>query len=231
MCLEEGKHRMRYVEKLTNSSSPNKSTRLNIELGDHLLIKVPEIEASVKSALIGLEPQQYLVVRIPIGLDVQEHLNLDTHLNVTYVSLGATYAFESKILGSVSKPAQLLFLSYPDTVKEHDQRQTPRVSCHIPATATINQTPLNGIITDISHKGCRFVVRIPAKITPYQVRILTDVSLRFALHGIDGSEELLGVVRNTSIDRFRIALGIEYDNLSTETSNKIKEYMEKLIDY
>jgi c-di-GMP-binding flagellar brake protein YcgR len=231
MCLEEGKECMRYVEKLTNSGYPNRSTRLNIELGNHLLIKVPNVEAAVKSTLIGLEPQQYLIVRAPVGLDDQNHLSKNIQLNVSYISVGATYGFESKIIGIISEPAKLLFLSYPDVVKEQDQRQMPRVSCHIPATATINQTPLNGIITDMSYIGCRFVVRIPAKITPYQVRILTDVNLRFALHGLDGSEELLGVVRNTSIDRFRIALGIEYDNLSPETSTKIKEYMEKLIGY
>jgi hypothetical protein len=75
------------------------------------------------------------------------------------------------------------------------------------------------------------VVRIPAKITPYQVRILTDVHLSFALHGIDGSEELSGVVRNTSIDRFRISLGIEFENISDETQYKLSDYLEKLLDY
>ena len=83
----------------------------------------------------------------------------------------------------------------------------------------------------MSPNGCRFVVRIPAKITPYQVRILTDVHLSFALHGIDGSEELSGVVRNTSIDRFRISLGIEFENISDETQYKLSDYLEKLLDY
>lgn len=219
---------MWYVEKITN---PSPSTRLNIELGNHLLIQMPDEDVAVKSALIGLEPQQYLIVRIPKGADIQDHLNNVKQLSVTYVSLGTTYGFEAKVLGTTSSPVKLLFLSYPDVVVEQDQRESPRVSCHIPASATINQTPLNGIITDMSHIGCRFVVRIPAKITPYQVRILTDVHLSFALHGIDGSEELLGVVRNTSIDRFRIALGIEFEKLTPDMSAKIKDYLEKLIDY
>jgi hypothetical protein len=145
--------------------------------------------------------------------------------------MGTTYGFEATVLGTTTVPAKLLFLSYPDVIVEQDQRETPRVSCHIPATAIVNQTRLNGIITDMNHNGCRFVVRIPANITPYQVRILTDVNLFFALHGIDGSEELLGVVRNTSIDRFRITLGIEFEELSSETKSKIKDYIEKLIDY
>lgn len=219
---------MWYVEKVTNPSS---STRLNIELGNHVLIKLPDMEATVKSALIGLEPQQYLIVRIPIGIAIQEQLSQLKKLSVSYVSLGTTYGFDAEILGITTDPVNLLFLSYPGVVTEQDQRLTPRVSCHIPATAIINETRLNGIITDMSHKGCRFVVRIPTKITPYQVRILTDVNLSFALHGIDGSEELLGIVRNTSIDRFRIALGIEFEKLSAAMQTKIREYLEKLIDY
>ncbi len=219
---------MRYVEKITN---PSPSTRLNIELGNSLLIDMPDSDTTIKSALIGLEPQQYLIVRIPVGSDIEDQLQKLTKLSISYVSLGTTYGFEARILGTTAKPVQLLFLSYPDVVVEQDQREAPRVTCHIPATATINQTPLNGIITDMSHNGCRFVVRIPTKITPYQVRILTDVNLSFCMHGIDGSEELLGVVRNTSIDRFRIALGIEFEKMASETKDKIKDYLEKLIIY
>ncbi len=219
---------MWYVEKVTNPSS---STRLNIELGNHVLIKLPDMEATIKTALIGLEPQQYLIVRIPLGVEIQKQLARHKKISVSYVSLGTTYGFDAEVLGITSDPVHLLFLSYPDVVTEQDQRLTPRVSCHVPASAVINQTRLNGIITDMSHKGCRFVVRIPAKITPYQVRILTDVNLSFALHGIDGSEELLGIVRNTSIDRFRIALGIEFEKLSSDMMAKIKNYLEKLIDY
>lgn len=226
--MNEEKELIRYVEKVTNPSS---STRLNIELGNHLLIEMPQMDTAVKSALIGLEPQQYLIVRIPMGADIEKQLDGMEKLDVTYVSLGTTYGFEAKILGTTAAPVKLLFLSYPNVVVEKDQRETPRVSCHIPATATINATPLNGIITDMSYNGCRFVVRIPAKITPYQVRILTDVHLSFALHGIDGSEELLGVVRNTNIDRMHIALGIEFENLTADVSYKIREYLEKLIDY
>jgi c-di-GMP-binding flagellar brake protein YcgR len=219
---------MWYVEKLTNS---NPGPHLSIELGNNLLIKVPDMDACIKSSLIGLEPQQYLIVNIPLGSDLENQLKNHKKLNVTYMSLGTTYGFDSDVLGVTKKPAKLLFLSYPDAVIEKDQRETQRVSCHIPATAIIKETRLNGIITDMSPNGCRFVVRIPAKITPYQVRILTDVHLSFALHGIDGSEELSGVVRNTSIDRFRISLGIEFENISDETQNKLSDYLEKLLDY
>lgn len=226
--MSEEKNLMRYVEKVTN---PSPSTHLNIELGNSLLIDIPGMESAVKSALIGLEPHQYLIIRIPLGSDLLDKFNKAETLSVTYISLGTTYGFEAKVIGTTQHPVQLLFLSYPSVVVEKNQRESPRVNCHIPATAIINETPLNGIITDMSHSGCRFVVRIPIKITPYQVRILTDVHLSFALHGIDGSEELLGVVRNTSIDRFHIALGIEFENLADDTSDKIRDYLEKLIDY
>ena len=103
---------MWYVEKITN---PSPSTRLNIELGNHVLIKLPEMEATVKSALIGLEPQQYLIVRIPVGIDLTEQLSHQKKLSVSYVSLGTTYGFNAEVLGAmefleIADNAQVMFI-------------------------------------------------------------------------------------------------------------------------
>lgn len=218
------------MAQIQKQTPPHPGMRLNIEIGNPLLIKSAGMEAPVKSALIGLEAHKYLIIQIPSVVEFQDRLSEKQTLNISYVTLGMTYAFDATVLGYTLRPFKLLFLSYPEMVQETDSRQESRVNCHIPATANINQTPLNGVITDISNHGCRFIVRIPTKIQPYQVRILTDVNLSFALHGIEGSEQLQGIVRNTTIDRFRIALGIEFEKIGVEVSDKLKGYLENLGD-
>jgi hypothetical protein len=218
------------MNQLPKTTQPHPGMRLNIELGNPLLIKSEGLEAPVKSALIGLESHKYLIIQIPSVSEFRDRLGENQKLKISYVTLGMTYEFDATVLGYTLKPFKLLFLSYPESVQEADKRRESRVNCHIPATANINQTPLNGVITDINNHGCRFIVRIPTKIQPYQVRILTDVNLSFALHGIEGSEQLQGVVRNTTIDRFRIALGIEFEKIGVEVSDKLRDYLENLGD-
>ena len=218
------------MAQIQQNAQPHPGMRLNIELGNPLLIHSEGLEAPVKSALIGLESHKYLIIQIPLVPEFQDRLSENQILKISYVTLGMTYEFEAAVLGYTLKPFKLLFLSYPESVQEADMRRESRVNCHIPATASINQTPLNGVITDINNHGCRFIVRIPTKIQPYQVRILTDVNLSFALHGIEGSEQLQGVVRNTTIDRFRIALGIEFEKIGVEVSDKLRTYLENLGD-
>ena len=125
------------------------------------------------------------------------------------------------------EPAELLFVSYPDLVEDGEQRKEARINCEIPATASIDEALLNGLITDINQQGCRFIVNLPGNIQPCQVKVLTDVNLSIALGDEAPPQELSGRVRNTNIDRFRIALGIEFERLSDRIADGLKAYVDR----
>jgi hypothetical protein len=203
-----------------------KEMRLNIDLGDRVIIKGDLPGKDLSCILVGLEAPQYLIVRKP---EAQEpsRFSAGQEVVVRYFHNAEIYRFRANVCGEINDPVELLFLSYPHRVEDGEERKTPRINCEIPATASIDKAMLNGLITDISSQGCRFIVNLPGGIQPYQVKVLTDVNLSIALQDEAPPQELSGRVRNTNIDRFRIALGIEFEKLSERIADSLKSYVER----
>jgi hypothetical protein len=200
--------------------------RLNIDLGDRVIIKGDLPGQDLSCVLVGLEAPHYLIVRKPEAQS-SRRFEAGEELVVRYVHQAEIYRFRATLTGQINDPAELLFISYPERVEDGEERKSVRVSCEIPATASIDKALLNGLITDISSQGCRFIVNLPGGIQPCQVKVLTDVNLSIALQDQAPPQELSGRVRNTSIDRFRIALGIEFEKLSDRIADSLKTYVKR----
>jgi hypothetical protein len=199
--------------------------RLNIGLGDRVIIKGDLPGQDLSCFLVGLEAPHYIIVRKPQGS--VRRFSAGEEVVVRYIHSAEIYRFRGVVTGQIDTPAELLFISYPDLVEDGEERKNVRISCEIPATASIDEALLNGLITDISSQGCRFIVNLPGGIQPCQVKVLTDVNLSIALQDQASPQELLGRVRNTNIDRFHIALGIEFEKLSERIADSLKAYTER----
>jgi hypothetical protein len=203
-----------------------KEMRLNIELGDRVIIKGELPEQDLSCVLVGLEAPRYLIISKPQGL-TPRRFKTGEEVVVRYVHKAEIYRFRAKVTAQIDAPAELLFITYPDQVEDGEERKCVRISCEIPATASINKAMLNGLITDISSQGCRFIVNLPGSMQPCQVKVLTDVNLSLSLQDEAPPQELSGRVRNTSIDRFRIALGIEFEKLSDRIAKSLQAYVDR----
>jgi hypothetical protein len=203
-----------------------KEMRLNIDLGDRVVIKGDQPGDDAGCVLVGLEAPHYLILRKPLARP-PHRFKAGREVVVRYIHNAEVYRFRATVTGQVDEPAELLFLSYPDLVEDGEQRNQARINCEIPATASIDEALLNGLITDISQQGCRFIVNLPGNIRPCQVKVLTDVNLSIALGNEAPPQELCGRVRNTNIDRFRIALGIEFEKLSDRIADGLKAYVDR----
>ena len=203
-----------------------KEMRLNIALGDRVIIKGEGPGDDASSVLVGLEAPHYLILRKPLT-EIPRCFKAGQEAMVRYIHNAVIYRFRATITGQVDEPAELIFLSYPDLVEDGEQRHQARINCEIPATASIDEALLNGLITDINQQGCRFIVNLPGNIQPCQVKVLTDVNLSIALGNEAPPQELSGRVRNTNIDRFRIALGIEFEKLSDRIADGLKAYVDR----
>ncbi|HPA15513.1 MAG TPA: flagellar brake protein [Desulfobacterales bacterium] len=213
----------------TEAKNLNEGMRLNIELGSQLLIQVEGIEKSFKSNLVGLMPQEFLIIEMPSSYKISG-LQRGKHLFVNYLSLGNAYEFDSSILGIISEPFPLLFLSYPEKVQKLDLRKNSRVNCYIPAIANLKKTELKGVISDISRTGCRFIIKVPPILQLQQILVVDEIKISFPLTGMNDVFEFPGIVRNTTQDKERIAWGIEFEKLDSEVSSKIDDYINKLAE-
>lgn len=213
---------------IRNRSQANHGIRLNIELGSSMRFMIEGTDEPVKGVLVGLEPHEYLIVRLDLPVELTDHAQSGTFLTVRYISLGNEYGFSSSIIHRISTPDRLVFITYPDVIQNIDVRKSSRVSCLIPATALLDQRQIKGTITDISRGGCRFIIRLPATLQARQIRLIDEMHLQFPLMGIEGIQTLACQVRNTSIDRERIAMGIEFIEADTALTESIDGYIQMI---
>ena len=135
--------------------------RLSIEPGTLLQIEIGGIKFRFKSELVGLQADEYLIIKTPLvpsdapfGM-IKHKLFRGNDIIVRYLIGGMVYGFQSKLLGAISDPIKLLFLEYPKIVEQHDLRSHERVDCLLPGRLKFKDTELACLVLDISEKGCR----------------------------------------------------------------------------
>lgn len=203
----------------------DKGLRLNMELGSPLSFKFDGVTQIFKATLIGLEPQEYLILKIALPKEFHQYLKKDAKLNVKFMSLGSEYGFAASIVENITTPYSLIFISYPTTVENLDSRSRTRVCCYIPTTAQMNEKNIKGTLNDISMNGCRFVIKLPVNLQPRQIMLIDKIELSFAIMGLEERQIFEGKVRNTTIDKEKIAMGIEFTNLTDELQKNIAAYI------
>ena len=203
----------------------NKGMRLNMELGSQLGVSLEGVGQPFKAILMGLEPQNYLILKIALPKEFRSNLKKGIRLNIKYLSLGTEYGFVTEVIEHIESPFTLTFASYPSKVESLDARARTRVCCYIPSTATLNEKNVKGTITDISTNGCRFVIKLPVNLQPRQVMLIDQILLYFPIMGLEGLQVFQGRVRNTMIDKEKIAMGIEFIDLKDELQQSIANYI------
>ena len=88
----------------------------------------------LKSALIGLEHQEYMILKMPriiLGGDNKpQNNNADPVLAdgdkvvIKYMFNGTIYAFESNVMSIIDDPVKQLYICYPETLREQNLRQS-----------------------------------------------------------------------------------------------------------
>jgi len=213
------------MEERQNLSQNIHGIRLNIELGSSMRFVTEGNDEPIKGVLVGLEPHEYLIVRLDLPAEFTDQVKNGAALTARYLSLGNEYGFSTAVIHHINTPDRLFFISYPDVIQNIDIRKSSRVSCFIPATAFLDKRRIKGTLIDISGGGCRFVIRLPATLQARQIRLIDEMELQFPLMGIEGVQAVTCQVRNTSIDRERIAMGIEFIKPDKGLTDSIDSYI------
>lgn len=211
-----------------NLSRDTHGIRLNVELGSAMRFTLEGTDIPVKGTLVGLEPTEYLIVRMDLPVELTHRIQKGAPLAVRYISLGNEYGFSAAVLHHIHTPDRLVFIAYPDVIQNIDVRKSSRVSCFIPATALLDNRRIKGTLIDISPGGCRFIIRLPATLQARQIRLIDDVTLHFPLMGVDGLQAVACQVRNTTVDRERIAMGIEFIAPDAGLTQRIDDYIQMI---
>jgi c-di-GMP-binding flagellar brake protein YcgR len=218
--------------KIEASVKPSeKATILHVEFGGRLLVTIEGMERNLWSTLIGIEPDNCLIIRTPRIEGIEQRLKQGNPIHVTYFFAGTVYGFQSTILHHISSPASLMFISYPRDIRRIDLREHQRVDCCVPGTLLLGDQPYNGMVLDLSTNGCRFsMIHADQPQFPY-LDIGDELILRFIIPGAESPRTLKGKVKNILRDTKKMNMGVEFGNLDLEILRELEIYIKGIIDF
>ena len=202
----------------------------HIAVGTKVVLEVIGMNERMKSMLVGMKPENYLIISIPVASKIWKNLLYKgNQVTVRYVYAGTVYGFQSSLLGYIVKPDNLIFLSYPEKVEDYDLREHRRIDCVFPATAVIREQAYRGAIVDISTRGCKFSTRTYTEKDRPPIRVGEAIQIDFQLLGTVGTHSLIGKARNINLDDQKMDIGVEFDKTDTEVKDKIEDYVKSVM--
>ncbi len=199
---------------------------LNISLGTQMQIRLGGMDGHFKSSLVGMVREKFVMIELPMMTGILNKLHDGNRVTARYLYSGSVYGFYSTVLAYITKPAPLLFLSYPKIVEILDLRKFKRVDCIFPAVVKIQEWEYKGLIMDISTGGCKLSLDISDNIQIPPMEAGESIDLSFQLIGSSEPQTVIGKVRTANRDSAKVAVGIQFDALDAEMIRSI----ETLID-
>jgi c-di-GMP-binding flagellar brake protein YcgR len=215
-------------KKLENVDHLDTGKRILLEPGTQLQIEIEGVASRFKSTLVGIKPDEYLIVKTPkaaLSGGVKNRLFRGNQIVIRYLYKGTVFGFQYKLVEAIFSPKQLLLVEYPKIIENCDLRSHERIDCLFPAKITIEDEERHGAVLDISQGGCRYLIKTLKGEKLPSVQIDEQVTLRCQFPGIEGEQILSGKVRNMKTDEQETALGIEFHEIAPEVENIIVQYI------
>lgn len=187
----------------------------NINIGSWLYLRFKD--GSVEKALfIGSRPEKYIVISTPLSLfnKLKPAENLTVYFRNNTEGI---YEFYTSIIKLLNDPIELLLLKYPERVILKDQRSYKRIKCFVSAKVQYSiengSEVVEGIIKDISKKGCRIAFPF-GKLKGSSFKTNEKIVIMLKFPGIPGEQRISGFIRNIIQEKVQLSLGIEFDEFA-----------------
>ena len=200
-----------------------------IEIGAKAKLVFNNLDISMRSSVIGLIPDEYVIVTVESSAatlaSLEKTIEEKTPVTVKYLHMGKICLFKTHLLEVLKKPTKMLFFDYPKVIHYHELRKAKRTPIFIPCTFIHpDSTKYMGVIADLSHVGCLCRIKISGK-DPTEMDINTKVQLLCLVPGLKKDEILHGLVKNSKKNRSEMYIGIEFYDLAEHVINAIDKYL------
>jgi hypothetical protein len=189
------------------------------------------VKVRIKVPLIGYEMGKYIILKYPVssrGSDYQDVL-VDGNVVIARYILegehGECFAFRSTIKHITKYPESFIILTYPQKIESRQLRLQQRVMTHLPASVMVDSEGadqksirLNGIIADISTKGCGFAFKADnTKITVNKRDVFVCIH-----HPNTGDVKIPARVCNSRNEQGKVSVGIKFFDNDKQVSNLLE---------
>lgn len=201
--------------------------RITLDIGATIKMEFDELETPLASTMVGMIPDEYLIVTTPSPFSVVENaLASGSRIVVKYLHMGRLCMFKTQLLKAVSDPHHLLFLDYPPVIHYHELRRAKRTSIFIPCTLHLPRGPeFYGVLIDLSGLGCLCQIKAKGNATMPPLDIETRVQLHCLLPGLKEDQELTGIVKNIKKSAAETRIGLEFSGLQEYLKEVIEKYV------
>jgi len=219
------------TEKLEDLLSQNE---LNIPLGTDVQMEVSGVGFKLQSRIVGAVNKEYLILKTPSAgnsISINTKLYGGNIVTVRYLHNGTVYGFQSELIGAITVPAKLIFVSYPKMIASRDLRSHKRLQCCIPAKTKIKDAEYETIIKDIGITGCRILFKYPCGIPRPALEIGETIISTLQLFLGVNEHKLVGEVKNITIDQHKIYIGVCFKKIDDEIQASIKKYISLFLEF
>lgn len=212
------------------SQAPVRDPMLKIVLGTRLKLEhgLNEEKISFTGILTGMTPGEYLIVRVFANHQIIDRLKEGESIFAWYLSEGDAYAFSSTISSTIIKPAFMVFLDYPQEVKNWKIRGAQRVPCGFSATVKAGSVEHRAVIVNISEGGCK-VCMDNSGLEPLSFDIGQRITLCFYVGEVARAQAITSIVKYLRKDAEFLEMGVEFDKEDDAVLRDVRQYVAGLV--
>jgi hypothetical protein len=189
------------------------------------------VKVRIKVPLIGYEMGKYIILKYPVTSRASSYQDVLVEGNVVIVRYivegehGECFAFRSTIKNITQYPESFLILNYPKKIESRQLRLQQRIVTHLPATIMVDtdiqgQKPirLNGIVADISIKGCGFIFKADNhKTTVNKRNVFVCIQ-----HPSTGEVKIPARVCNSRNEQGKVSVGLQFFDEDKQVNNLLE---------
>ncbi|MDL2285367.1 flagellar brake protein [Desulfovibrio sp. OttesenSCG-928-F07] len=204
--------------------------RLDLSVGGRMLLRFgfsgESTTREYTAELTGYSHYEFILVRMQPVPGLNSRLTPGSLVNVRFLHNGAAATFQAEILSYVTKPAFLLFLSYPNTLSTVKVRKHQRLTCALPVTVRAGSDSVPGIISDISLGGCRLVMDMRGHPEARNLQVNDRITLSAQLTATGAPADIGATIKNIEHDQFRLRMGLSFADLPEQTSERLEQFLD-----
>ncbi len=204
-----------------------------MKVGTRLKIQIEGSKAKLESELMGVEDNQYLIIKMPPIYTVISTSNFAYRgkaIFVRYQTKGSVFGFQSKIIAFNSETEKTISIAYPNKIENYDLRGNKRIDCYLPAKVIIKDNIVNGGIINISEEGCLIIID-PAETENSKelLRINENVDISFQLPGVEDSLNVTVLQKNLVMSMESMRIGTKFLDMDLKVQAKLHSFLSKAV--
>ena len=201
--------------------------QLDISPGKDVAVLVPGSSSGYRGRIVGYSPYEYIIAQVRLPAAVRRDLTFGGQIVLKYVQKGTVYGFRAGVLNSVTAPAPLLILEYPDSIEKIELRRNSRHRCQIDGLLHAPDRERDCLVVNVSEAGCKLSTRTDARDTLRQTKVDDVMAVSMNL-GTSGVLKIPISVRSLNFEEGIVTIGSMFVDIRREEVEMVQGYLEKI---